>query len=86
MVLQRLSHFGGAALSEQPWPGVAARLSRYSHLASLLPQQIIDDLGLRIELSRRFSSYAPDPADPSRGVLVDNGPCLSLKRAGGRRA
>ncbi len=74
VVLERLDHLGGAAVSEQPWPGVEARLSRYSYLVSLLPRQIIDDLGLEIQLARRrYSSYTPDPADPSRGVLVDNG-------------
>ncbi len=72
-VCERLDHLGGAAVSEEPWPGVAARLSRYSYLVSLLPQRVIDDLGLRIELRRRrYSSYTPDPTDPARGILVDN--------------
>lgn len=72
VVLERLPHVGGAAVSETPWPGVEARLSRYSYLVSLLPRRIIDDLGLRIELRRRrYSSYTPDPADPARGILVD---------------
>lgn len=72
VVLERLDHLGGAAVSEQPWPGVAARLSRYSYLVSLLPRRIIDDLGLGIQLRRRrYSSYTPDPHDPSRGILID---------------
>jgi phytoene dehydrogenase-like protein len=72
VVLERLDHLGGAAVSEQPWPGVAARLSRYSYLVSLLPRRIIDDLGLGIHLRRRrYSSYTPDPHDPSRGILID---------------
>jgi len=72
VVLERLDHLGGAAVSEQPWPGVAARLSRYSYLVSLLPRRIIDDLGLGIRLRRRrYSSYTPDPRDPSRGILID---------------
>ena len=74
VVLERLAHLGGAAVSESPWPGVDARLSRYSYLVSLLPRTIIDDLGLRIDLRRRrYSSYTPDPSDPSRGILVDTG-------------
>jgi phytoene dehydrogenase-like protein len=74
VVLERQSHVGGAAVSESPWPGVEARLSRYSYLVSLLPRRIIDDLGLRIDLRRRrYSSYTPDPSDPGRGILVDNG-------------
>src|SRR5688572_22627087 len=72
VVLERLPHAGGAAVSESPWPGAAARLSRYSYLVSLLPQRIIDELGLRIPLRRRrFSSYTPDPRDPGLGILID---------------
>lgn len=74
VVLERLSHLGGAAVSESPWAGVDARLSRYSYLVSLLPRRIIEDLGLRVDLRRRrYSSYTPDPADPARGILVDTG-------------
>ncbi len=71
-VIERSDAVGGAAVSERPWRGVDARLSRYSYLVSLLPQKIIDDLDLRITLKRRrYSSYTPDPADPSRGILID---------------
>lgn len=72
LLLERDDHLGGAAVSAQAFEGVEARLSRYSYLVSLLPQRVIDDLGLEIELvRRRFSSYTPDPADPTRGLLVD---------------
>ena len=53
VVLERLDHVGGAAVSESPWAGVDARLSRYSYIVRLLPRQIIDDQGLRIDLRRR---------------------------------
>jgi phytoene dehydrogenase-like protein len=72
LVLERRDHVGGAAVSERPWPGVDARLSRYAYLVSLLPQRIVDELGLGIRLGRRrISSYTPLPGDPSRAVLVD---------------
>ncbi|MGR0219003.1 phytoene desaturase family protein [Agromyces sp. ZXT2-6] len=72
LLLERDDHLGGAAVSAQAFDGVEARLSRYSYLVSLLPRRIIDDLGLDIRLvRRRFSSYTPDPRDPSRGLLVD---------------
>jgi phytoene dehydrogenase-like protein len=72
LVLERREHVGGAAVSERPWPGVDARLSRYAYLVSLLPQSIVDELGLQVRLGRRrISSYTPLPADPARGVLVD---------------
>jgi phytoene dehydrogenase-like protein len=72
LVLERLDIFGGAAVSAQAFEGVAAKLSRYSYLVSLLPQQVIDDLGLEITLAeRRYSSYTPLP-DSNKGLLVDN--------------
>ena len=71
-VLERLSSFGGAAVSEKPFAGVDAKLSRYSYLVSLLPKQIIDELGLDIKLApRRYSSYTPVP-ETDKGLLVDN--------------
>jgi phytoene dehydrogenase-like protein len=73
LLLERLDAVGGAAVSAQAFEGVEAWLSRYSYLVSLLPARIIDDLGLDITLvRRRYSSYTPDPADPTRGLLVDN--------------
>ena len=71
-VLERLPHFGGAAVSAQAFEGIDAKLSRYSYLVSLLPKQIIDELGLDISLApRRYSSYTPIPGT-SKGLLVDN--------------
>ena len=75
LVLERRDHVGGAAVSEAPWTGVDARVSRYSYLVSLLPRAIVDELGLDVRLvRRRISSYTPDPrAAGARGLLVDNG-------------
>jgi phytoene dehydrogenase-like protein len=73
VLLERLASFGGAAVSADAFPGVAARLSRYSYLVSLLPQRIIRDLGLEVTLARRrYSSYTPQPGGDS-GLLVDTG-------------
>jgi phytoene dehydrogenase-like protein len=76
LVLERLERVGGAAVSASPFPGVGARLSRYSYLVSLLPQAIVDDLGLRISLrSRRVSSYTPTMrAGVAGGLLVEREP------------
>jgi phytoene dehydrogenase-like protein len=72
LVLERRDHVGGAAVSERPWAGVDARLSRYSYLVSLLPQAIREELGLSIELRRRtVSSYSPRP--DGSGLLVRSG-------------
>ncbi|WP_374970798.1 phytoene desaturase family protein [Terrabacter sp. BE26] len=74
LVLERLDHVGGAAVSARAFAGVDARLSRYSYLVSLLPRQVLTDLDLDLRLiRRRFSSYTPVPSDPARGLLVDNG-------------
>lgn len=60
LVIERQDHVGGAAVSMPVFPGVEARLSRYSYLVSLLPQQIIDELALTIQLaSRTVGSYTP---------------------------
>jgi phytoene dehydrogenase-like protein len=73
LVLERGSHVGGAAVSEAPFAGVDVRVSRYSYLVSLLPRQIVEELGLRFATRRRrISSYTPVPGT-DRGVLVDTG-------------
>lgn len=73
LLLEAREHLGGASVSQRPFEGRDARLSRYSYLVSLLPQRIIDDLGLRISLRRRrFSSYTPLPGT-DRGLLIDHG-------------
>jgi phytoene dehydrogenase-like protein len=60
LVLERLDHVGGAAVSAEAFPGTGARLSRYSYLVSLLPESIARDLDLGVELrSRATASYSP---------------------------
>ncbi|WP_220095704.1 hypothetical protein, partial [Klebsiella variicola] len=64
LVLERLDHTGGAAVSAQAFPGLGARLSRYSYLVSLMPEQVARDLELPLELrSRRTASYSPTVRD-----------------------
>jgi phytoene dehydrogenase-like protein len=81
VVLERRDRVGGAAVSERPWPGVDARLSRYAYLVSLMPQLIIDELGLPVTLRRRgISSYTPVPGDAERGVLIGDPPTEGWER------
>ncbi|MGW4845185.1 phytoene desaturase family protein [Nocardia brasiliensis] len=71
LLLERQSHTGGAAVSARVFAGVDARLSRYSYLVSLLPRQIVEELGLSFATRRRrISSYTPVGAG---GLLVDTG-------------
>jgi phytoene dehydrogenase-like protein len=75
LVLERLEHTGGAAVSTRPFAGVDARLSRYSYLVSLLPQKIVRELGLRVRIRpRTISSYTPtERAGRPTGLLVGGG-------------
>ncbi len=60
LVLESNKQVGGASTSEYVFAGIEAKLSRYSYLVSLLPDQIITDLGLNFEtISRKVSSYTP---------------------------
>lgn len=71
LVLERSGHIGGATRSTKVFPGYDANLSAYSYLVSLMPAQIIDELGLSLALHRRrISSYTPLGDE---GILVDNG-------------
>ena len=70
-VLEATDRMGGAAISAEVFEGVPARLSKYSYLVSLLPENIQRDLDLDIEtVKRRVASYTPDPHDPRRGVVM----------------
>ncbi|MEF9901960.1 phytoene desaturase family protein [Streptomyces sp. P9-A2] len=75
LVLERLDHTGGAAVSTRPFPGVDARLSRYSYLVSLLPRKIVRELGLDFRVrTRTVSSYTPAERDGRpTGLLVGGG-------------
>ncbi|MET8219716.1 phytoene desaturase family protein [Streptomyces hirsutus] len=75
LVLERLDHTGGAAVSTRPFPGVDARLSRYSYLVSLLPRKIVRELGLDFRVrTRTVSSYTPADRDGRpTGLLVGGG-------------
>lgn len=71
LVLERADVVGGAARSARVFADYDARLSAYSYLVSLMPQQVVDELGLDLQLHRRrISSYTP--TDDS-GILIDNG-------------
>jgi phytoene dehydrogenase-like protein len=81
LVLERLGQVGGAAVSRQVFDGVDVRLSAYSYLVSLLPDRIVDDLGLDVRLAdRSVASYtATTRAGRPAGLLVerDEGPATA---------
>ncbi|MFA6298257.1 MAG: NAD(P)/FAD-dependent oxidoreductase [Nocardioides sp.] len=70
LVLERLAETGGAAVSAAAFRGRDTRLSRYSYLVSLLPEQVIGDLGLNLAFaSRATASYTPVVRDGRPGGL-----------------
>jgi phytoene dehydrogenase-like protein len=81
LVLERGAQVGGAAVSQQVFEGVDVRLSAYSYLVSLLPDRIVDDLGLDVRLvDRAVASYTAATRDGrSGGLLVerDEGPATA---------
>lgn len=81
LVLERLPAMGGAAVSRQVFEGVDVRLSAYSYLVSLLPDRIVEDLGLEVRLlDRAVASYTATARDGrSAGLVIerDEGPATA---------
>ena len=73
VVLEANATLGGAVQSERVFPDFDAHLSRYSYLVSLLPDQIVQDLGLQFRTqSRKVSSYTPYQRNGEhKGLLVE---------------
>jgi len=60
LIVERNAEIGGATQSKHAFPGMDARLSVYSYLVSLVPDKILKDLDLNLQLrSRRTASYTP---------------------------
>ena len=74
LLLAKNDYNGGATTSQKLFPDYDARLSRYSYLVSLLPDKIIRDLGLNLELrSRTTASFTPYQRDGAHhGLLLSN--------------
>ncbi len=69
LVLEKGIELGGATKSSYVFDGVEAKMSRYSYLVALLPDQIITDLNLDFRtISRTVSSYTPIGTS---GVLIN---------------
>jgi phytoene dehydrogenase-like protein len=74
LVLEKSASLGGATTSVKAFKGVDAKLSRYSYLVSLLPDQIIKDLSLNFEtIGRKVSSYTPYfDGESDKGLLINS--------------
>lgn len=74
LLLEKNDYIGGATTSQKVFPDYDAWLSRYSYLVSLLPEKIIRDLGLNLELRRRATaSFTPYVKNGHQdGLLLSN--------------
>lgn len=74
LVLERLPHTGGAAVSAQAFRGRPERLSRYSYLVGLMPEELVADLDLPLRLRPRpTASYTPvERGGRPTGLLVEH--------------
>lgn len=74
LLLEKNRYIGGATASHRAFPDFDARISRYAYLVSLLPEKIIHDLGLNLELRRRsVGSFTPYVKNSNpRGLLLSN--------------
>jgi phytoene dehydrogenase-like protein len=70
LVLERRDVLGGAAVTEEPWPGY--RISTASYVVSLLPPRIVSELGLH-----RFG-YRVSIIEPDYWVPYPDGTALTL--------
>jgi phytoene dehydrogenase-like protein len=78
LVLERREVLGCAAVTEEPWPGY--RVSSASYVVSLMPPQIVKELGLR-----RFG-YRVSILEPDYWVPYPDGSSLTLWEDAGRTA
>jgi len=76
LLLEKSDHVGGASVGERVFRGQPARLSRYSYLVSLFPDELVQRLGITLPLaSRTVSSFTPtDRGGRASGLLVERQP------------
>ncbi len=75
LVLEQNDYIGGATTSQKLFPDYEAWISRYAYLISLLPRQIVDELGLQFATRRRqIASFTPymDTHGTPCGLVISN--------------
>ena len=71
LLLEAAAELGGATASVRAFPEYDARLSRYSYLVALLPDQIVSDLGINFQtINRDVSSHTPYEIDGKHDGLT----------------
>ena len=74
ILLESNKELGGATTSLKTFPEYDAHLSRYSYLVSLLPDQIVADLGINFTtIGRSIASYTPyQHGGTDAGLLISS--------------
>ena len=72
LLLEKNDYIGGATTSQKVFPDYDAHLSRYSYLVSLFPEKIIRDLGLNLELRRRYIACFDGTYDEPYDAALDD--------------
>ena len=74
ILLESNKELGGATTSVKTFPEYDAHLSRYSYLVSLLPDQIVADLGINFTtIGRSIASYTPyQRGGTDAGLLISS--------------
>lgn len=82
-LLERSDHVGGASVGSAVFAGHDVRLSRYSYLVSLFPDELARRLGIDLDLrSRPVSSYTPtDRSSRPTGLLVERVPGAATRES-----
>ena len=82
-LLERSGRTGGATAGQQLFPPHQARISRYSYLIALMPDELIRRLGIDLRfVSRSISSYTPARRNGvATGLLVEREPTAATEES-----
>ena len=75
LLVEQQQELGGATVSSRIFPDFDAQISRYAYLISLVPTQILDELGIQFQTRRRrTASYTPytSTTGEAKGLLLSN--------------
>lgn len=74
LILEKNDYVGGGTTSQKVFADYEARLSRYSYLVSLFPKELLNELGIEVNLLRRnIASYTPyNEQGVDKGLIISN--------------
>lgn len=74
LILEKNDYIGGGTTSQKVFADYEAMLSRYSYLVSLFPKELLNELGIEVNLMRRnIASYTPyNQQGVDKGLIISN--------------